>query len=408
MIPAKAVKPFVYPWNNDCAPAQIDRAQDIGGDLTLNQTKIYEIGREDAVGTQKGTPDFKYSMTQLEYGNIEFWRKLANKEVPGSGDAHSITLEDLKTPVFDIAADLTDDNTAFLGSIVFPKLRVNGLNLNIGSPDANIERTFDLVGEDYHICLDNHYAYAEDDVVGSGSIAKEITLNPVAVEYESGTYIYKVLRVRAGVVSELEYDAGASANTYAYNSGTAKVTIQTCLSGDKIKVYYFSATATQTWVNNVVDPAALMADTVVINIKVGVGASAKVYRLQSVAIATSFERADYKEIGNSEVVQTGVKSKTVTITLGRLLELFTIEQALADNSVYPFLNPRDFVDTVQIQILVYSDNTHTSFKLGYLYTGLSASTLGTKQAVQDYNNASNAVVGDNMTISDVLGEVSFI
>jgi hypothetical protein len=399
MIHAKAVKPRIFPWNNDVAPAQIDRAQNLSGDITLNRDKLYEIGRDGVLGYKKQTPSMRYSMTQFEYGELAFWKKLANM-VDGET---VVTLEDLKTQYFDISAYLTDDNSTFRGSILFPRLRVNGINLNIGSPDANIERSFDLVGEDYLIFTGRYFSYQKAVAVAPGDLVA--VLDPVAIEYETGIYLYRVLRVRAGLVSELEYGSGT--NQYEYVNGTATITVHDCLTDDIVKVYYPSATEYDTlWTNNDIDAAALTAQMVDIEMKVGT--SEKIYRLQSVAIATAFERADFKEIGNANIVQTGVKSKTVTITLGRLLEDFTIEEVLAGDPVLPFINPRNFVDNIQLRIKVYSDSTKTSFKIGYLMTNLSPTSLGTAQAIEDYNNATNEIQGDNIKISDDVDELDFI
>jgi hypothetical protein len=79
MIHSRYVKPRVFPWNNDRDPEQIDRSQEIGGDLTLNREKTYEIGRDGVLGYNKGIPSFAYTMRQYEYGSMAFFRALANK-----------------------------------------------------------------------------------------------------------------------------------------------------------------------------------------------------------------------------------------------------------------------------------------------------------------------------------------
>ena len=150
MIHSKLVQPRIFPANSARAPEQINRAQDISGDLTLTQEKLYEIGRDGKMGVRKETPSLAYSMTQYEYGSMEFWYALANVEDPASGALdNSIDLDDIKSTTFDITAYMTDDDNTFRGTMWFPKLRVNGFSLNIGDPDAVVERSFDLVGEDF-------------------------------------------------------------------------------------------------------------------------------------------------------------------------------------------------------------------------------------------------------------------
>jgi hypothetical protein len=399
MIHSKMCKPRAFPWNNDRDPEQIDRLQNINGDQTLNREKVYEIGRVGRLGFKKSTPSFAYSATQFEYGSMAFWYDLANKETPGSGDDHYIDLDDLVETQTDIAAFLTDDNATFRGSIWFPGLRVNGFSINIADPDATIERSFDLVGEDYKMLDGKYFSFNKHTASGA---TETITLNPVAVEWASGDYVFRVLRVRSGVVSELT--EGAGANQWSYLTGV--VTVNTCVVGDIIKVYYPSSTAyTTTWTNNDVDPDLLLAEYCEIRLKVGTGT--RIYKLQSAGIDVAFDRADYKELGNSEIVQRGVNDKTVTIALNRFAEDFALEDILASDTTYPYINPRDFAEDIQLQVLIYGEKAHTNFKIGYLVTGLSPTTIGMSQDVEAYQQRTVNLESDNLKISDDITEVAF-
>jgi len=398
VIHAKMCKPRAFPWNNDRTPEQIDRLQNISGDQTLNREKVYEIGRTTRLGFKKSTPSFSYSATQFEYGSMAFWYDLANKETPGSGDDHYIDLDDLVETQMDIAAFLTDDDSTFRGSIWFPKLRVNGFSINIGDPDATIERSFDLIGEDYKMLDEKYFAFQKATAAGA-SLA--MVLNPAAVEYASGDYIFRVLRVRSGVVSEL-----VETTDWTFVSGTNTLTTTGCVVGDIVKAYYMSSTAyTTTWTDNDVDPDLLLAEYAEIRLKVGT--DTRIYRLQSVGIDVAFDRADYKEIGNSEVVQRGVNDKTVTVSLDRFSENFALEDILASDTTYPYIDPRNFAEDIQMQVLIYNEKAHTNFKIGYLITGLSPMTIGTSQDVQAYNKRTCNLESDNLKISDELTELAF-
>ena len=113
MIHAKAVKGRIFPWNSSVSSAQIDRAQGITQDLTSNREKKYEIGRDGLLGYQKKIPTFTYSLTQFEYASMEFWRRLAGLEEPASSGDQSVDLDDYKTAMSEIIADLVDDNGTF-------------------------------------------------------------------------------------------------------------------------------------------------------------------------------------------------------------------------------------------------------------------------------------------------------
>ena len=403
MFHARFVKPRIFGWNNDRTPAQINRVQDITGDLTLNREKVYEIGRESLLGYRKQTPSFTYAMTQFEYGNMETFRDLANKENPGTADDHYVDLDDLKTTKSDIVAFLTDDNNVFKGSIWFPKLRVNGFSINISDPTAIVERKFDLIGEDYKMLDGKYFAFAKSTVVGTGSIDEAIVLSPVPVAWASAEYIFRVLRVRGGEVTEIV--KGSGADQWAF-TGPATVTVKDCIAGDICKVYYESATAyTTTWTNDDADPDLLLGEYAEIHLKVGT--ATRIYKLQSIGIDVKFDRTDYREIGNSEIVQTGVKNQTVTISLDKYSEDFSLEKILASDTSYPFINPRDFADNIQLQVKIFNEKEHTTFKMGYLMNGISPTTLGTSQAVEDYQKRTNALECDNLRISDDETEIAF-
>jgi hypothetical protein len=397
MIHAKMCKPRDFPWNSDRDPEQIDRLQNITGDQTLNREKVYEIGRVGRLGFRRSTPTFAYSATQYEYGSMAFWYALANKENPGTGDDHYIDLDDLVETQTDIAAFLTDDNATFRGTIWFPGLRVNGFSINVADPDAIVERSFDLVGEDYKMLDGKYLAFQKATAAGATTV---IVLSPVPVEYASGDYIFRVLRVRAGVVSEL---VETTDWTFA---GPATVTVTGCVVSDVIKVYYESSTAyATTWTDNDVDPDMLLAEYCEIRLKVGT--AQRIYRLQTVGIDVAFDRADYKEIGNSEVVQRGVNNKTVTISLNRFAEDFALEDILASDTTYPYIDPSNFAEDIQMQILIYGEKAHTNFKIGYLITGLSPTTIGTTQDVEAYQQRKVNLESDNMKISDDAAELAF-
>jgi hypothetical protein len=405
MIHSKLVTPRIFPWNSARVPEQINRAQNIGGDLTLNRTKEYEIGRVGKLGTKQETPSLAYSMTQFEYGNMEFYRSLANLTNPASaGLDNTVDLDDVKTKKFDISAYLTDDDNIFTGTIWFPRLRISGFTLDIGDPDAIVQRSFNLVGEDYLILDEKYFAY--DSAVAGGDGELTITLDPVPIAYALGKYIFRVLRVRAGVVTELEEDVSSAYADNSYRYVTGDVIVQDCLTGDLVKVYYPSDTAYDTlWANDEVSEDFLQASYCEIYIKVG--SSTRVYLLQSIGIDVALERTDYKEIGNATVVLTGSKSETVTISLDRFNGNNSLETILAGNPAYPYINPRDFVDNIQIMVKIFKEKEHENFMIGYLMKDLSPTTLGVSQAVEDYGKKTNKLEGASLIITDDLNECIF-
>jgi len=410
MIHASNCKPRLFPVKGDVAPSEIDRAQAIDPTVTHNREKVEEIGRDGSVGYLKKSPTIGYRLTQLEYGNIEFFQKLINSATLGAIGEDEIELKHFKTPYFDICAYLEDDDETFKGTVLYPGLRTTGFSINMGEPQGRIERSFDFVGETAKILKnDNQYYIYNRHECGSGDdnvvdlSVKAPTENPDL----AGTYMFRVVRVRGTVSTEL-----ARTTDYSYSDGAKELTIVSVQTGDVIKSYYSSTTEPDVqFALNDVDPAGLLGDCV--DIYLYIPASGKpsssdyVYRLQSANIEVRFEREDRYELGNKNIVARGTRDKTVTVTLGRLLEEHTIEEVLRGvSSSYGIIDVSKFSDQITMIVKIYDDNTKTNFKYGIKIPGLSPTELREGVAVNDYMTKDNTLEGESLIItadSSVLG-----
>lgn len=407
MIHSSYYQPRVYPYGGTAASAEIDRLQELSGSVTTNREKINEIGRDGTVDWRKGIPSVSLTLRQLEYGNIEFWRKLANK----SDATTSINLNDFKTSVIDIAGFQTDDSGTFLGTVWYPKLRTAGWGINIGDPDALIERSFSLVGEDQISFSDSnkYLIYLESTasgtghqiVIGSGGFSTYP--DPQNDPTSSGaTQILRVVRVRSGVATELVY-----ATDYTWNSSTNLMTFPAgTLASDLYKVTYSASayiTGGSPFTLNNTDLGGISADSCSIYLKV----SNYVYRLQSVGVDVSFSREDVKEVGNSEVVQRGIKEKTVKITLGRILEDYTIERIMTGAPAsFGKYDVRNFQDDISLTIKVYSDKDKGTFKCGYKFTNLSPTSTDLAVPTKDYVKVGTVLEGEEAIIASLEADLA--
>ena len=396
MIHASYYRPRVYPYNGDTVAAEIDRLQELTGALTLNREKVKEIGRDGTVGWLRRTPSLRLTLRQHETGNLEFFRKLTNL-----GDSvTSIVLNDFKTSMTDIAGYKTDDDGTFLGTVVYPKLRCSSFGIQVGDPDSLVERNFELVGEDEWTFLNNNkYFICHRGTTASAGV-QTITLNdpsPTESPDESGNdgYIIRVLRIRAGVTTELVY-----ATDYSF-APPSTLSINAAAVGDVYKTYYTASAyvgGSTPFTNNDSDVAALMADSTSIWLQT----TNYLYKVQSVGINVTFDRTDYKEVGNSTVVQRGVRNKTVNVTLGRVLEAYTIEQVLRGvASTYGKIDPRRFTSNNTLTLQLFSDSTKNLFKQEFRLTGLTPTSLDAGNTVDEYVNRGVTMECEDLTISSV-------
>lgn len=380
-------------------PTEIDRLQELSASSTLNRTKIEELGREGLVDWKKATPSVSVTLRQLEYGSFEFWQQLANV---ASTDT-KIEAKDFKTSLGDIAGYETDDDGTFLSTVWYPKLKLSGFGISIGDPDAIAERTFNLVGEDriilkgtgkYLISLiDSASAVGHQIVIGSGGFADYPA--PVEDQDNSGNYFLRCVRYRSSVATEL-----TEGTDYTWDNGIQTITIDGSADGDVYRYIYSAAsyiTDEEPFTANDSDLASITADSV--SIYLGSG-SEYLYKLQSVSCDVSLDRFDVREIGNGSVVKEGARDITTNITLGRILEDYTVDQVLrGEGSTYRKLDIKKFIDELTLVIKFYSDDGKGIFKCGMKWTDLAPASLDDANSLNDYSTSGISMVGESMFLT---------
>jgi len=400
----------VSPYKGDEVKTEIDRIQDMSASIALNRSKIEEVGTVGIISWRKTSPSIDVSLTQLEYGSLEFYNQLANQAVSST----SVLLTNFKTSAVDIAAYKTDDDATFLGTAWYPKLRINSLGINIGDPDSMVERSIGLVGEDEKIFLDdNKYlinliktcASGESGdvaiVIGASGTDYSDYPTPVVNPDASDTYMLRVTKYDGTTVTEMASGSGSGA--YTYVSGTQTLTLHGCTVADVYRVWYSATTyisGVNPFTSNTTDEYSVPAEQCSIYLQT----SDYVYKLQSVGIDISLDRYDVKEIGNKEIVARGVKDITTSITLGRILDEYTIEEVLRGvASTYGLIDAREFLDDITLTVYCYSTTTKAvgDFLIGYRFVNLSPASLDAGIPLNDYVTRGVTLEGEEAMISTV-------
>lgn len=441
MIHASLYQPNIYPFAG--TPGSIARAQAIDPTANTNFQRIKEIGRLYTVGYVRKIPSVTYRMTQIEYGSFGFWQQLTNKP----SNSTLITLEDFKTAAFDIAAFTTDDvGQVYRGVMLYPFMRTAGFAINIGNPEATIERTFDFVGEQavtwtapmqdintstmvnpYYVEVDHTAGTATDDVIdlSDWSPVQDPDVN-ISDFSNAQAFVFRLLLVRSGITYVLVPSNGSDGFDYTYNLGTQEVTLTgnnyVVTAGDVYKVFFItpntispvagtsiSPTAngngdtifpTQMFTQDNIDVAGLNATSASIFLYVpGSGepnSSDYLYRIQSCSIDVRFERHDLKEIGNRQIVQLGVNLNKVNVKLGRILEKYTLDQVLRGQATnFGKLDLQNYTPNlnlgVSLIVKLYTDDTKQT--LAY---GMIAEKLAPMDVAQ--GATANTYVKDNATL----------
>ena len=390
MIHSSFYRPKIFPFKGTADPTEIDRLQDLSGTTTLNRTKIEEIGRVGIVDWRTTAPTISLSLRQLEYNNIELYQQLANKSLSST----KVELSDFKNSQVDIAGYKTDDDGNFLSTIWYPNLRLSSFGMTIGDPDALLERSFTVVGEDDITLKNNNKYFIVKKISGTTGDNQAYTIDdpdPVFDPDNSAQFLFRVVRVRAGVTSELTHGTEWSFD------GTNTLTVNGAnYSSDTYKVYYSATTyisGETPFVANDSDSGGITADSVDVYL---VDTSSSVTRLQSVGIEVTLDRFDVKETGNKEVVARGVRDTTVRVTLGRILDTWTIEEALRGVGGLDFgkIDVRKFEDKLTLIVKEYTNNDKTTFACGYKFTNLAPVGIDTGTSLNDYVNRGVSLEGE--------------
>jgi hypothetical protein len=407
---SSSIKPRVYPWNDATSPIDVDRALNLSGGVTQPSENVYELGRLAKVCTDLKILEEKCTLSQLEYGEVDFYLALANKASLPSG---GLELSDFDDALVDIISVIKDK---FAGTVEqtmwLPKLSLNSLSFNIANADSRIERSVDLGGDFFKILKNNNKIYMQKIyTVPSGystSAWTQVISDPAPVvdPNVASKYIQRVLRVRSGVTTELELTTD-----YTWTNGTTTLTVLSATSGDVLKVVYTAASfgtgGDYTSLNDV-DLCYINADSVTVTIESAAGGGeVELDRLTAFNITATLNRISEAVIGLEEKILKNVESYDVKVTLDGRVKNAPIEDVLMGHAgvSWGIIDPTLFKTDLIVRVKVYEDATKTTFKIGYKSTGLSFSDDTMDVAANAFATKGINLSSDNLLISDVEADI---
>ena len=112
---------------------------------------------------------------------------------------------------------------------------------------------------------------------------------------------------------------------------------------------------------------------------------------------------EYFQSYNSIIVQRGVRDINTTVTLGRILEDYTIEEYLIGQSGtnYGKIDVREFGEDYTIVIKIFNNANNDTFKMKYTFSNLSPTSLEGAASINEYLTRGVTLSGDAGTISTV-------
>jgi len=402
---SSATKPVIIPWNEDTQLQNIDRVQAFSGGANQPKEFVYEAGRLRKVCTDKKILESVSSLTQLEFGEIDFYLALANKASLPSG---GLELEDFDGSLFDILTVGKDKAGGTMEqTVLLRKQSLKTIKFDIKDPESRIERSFDFAGDFFEVLKSTNKIFLEKIyTVPSGYSADpySIVINdpaPVVDPNVALKYIQRVLRVRSNVTTEL-----IVTTDYNWTNGTTALDILSATTGDIIKVAYEAGsfgTGGDYTAQNDVDLCYINADSVKVTLQSGAGTEVELDKLTSLNITATLNRLSEGVVGLKEKLLKNVKEYDVKVALNGRVKDATIEDVLMGQGGinFPVIDPNFFKDDVILRVYVYTDSTKTSFKIGYKAEDLGFDGTTQNANANDFWTETINLSSDNLLISDV-------
>lgn len=398
-----AFKPLMIAYDGDVnAPHNVDRCLGVRDGWTIPAEKRYELGRKVKVCTDKGLPDVTASISQSEYGDMDIFNVLANK----SSSNTDLVLSDFDDSKIDL---ITVEDEEYGGNLIMckhlAKQSVAGFTISVGDADSPIERAFDLTGDKRFTWKEANkcFIYKRFVYTNPGDEVLDVSDPAPVADPDTSKDIYQILRVRAGVTTELFL-------TTDYTFAANAITILDEVAADIYKVYYTASTwgtAGSPVAQNDVDACYVKPEQCDFLIIETGPTEYKIHKLTSASIAATLDRRMEGELGSDEKVIRDVTSRAVSITLGSFVTDSSFDELMRGKAGqnYGKIDIEKFVSTLKFVVKVYTDKTKTAFKLGYSVSNLEYNTGGSDNIANDLSSKDITLESDEMIISTVEGNL---
>lgn len=401
---ARSVSPWIIP-NKGGTAGDIHGLSNVNTATSQSSDDIFVVGKDTRCGVDKGIPEATVTFPQFERGEIDTYLKLANLSAEPVGGLDLLDFSSALVDYFQYERD------AFEGNIEqtkwFPKLAISSLSIDIADPEANIERSIELTGDNkFELSHDNKYGIHQKVTFASGDTTIDVSdPAPTIDPNNSGVYILRVDRTRAGETESLTLGTD-----YTYNNGTMEITITSPSSGDVYNVYYSSddwGTGGDPTSTDSASPCVLKADSVTVLISDG-NEEVVLDKLTSLSLSATITRLDEGVIGSDEKVLREIDETPVDVSLtGRVKNSEILTAFMGHvNDNWGITDINKYLETVRVTVKIYSDETKSTFLIGYQVDGLSFTDDSHDFTAGDFGTMTVNASSDNLLITTTEGDLT--
>lgn len=413
-VHASKIKPKILPFKTVVSPEDLDRVQRVTLGFNRPNEKGYELGRTRELYRDWKNPEVTGAIVMNEYGNIKPFALFANED-PSS--ATEITIDDIKDQKFDFVTMMKDnDGTSMLVTKYCPDCYITGFTLNIADPESKLEQTWNFAGEKHFTFKGNekYFITYEHTLTAPEAAAKQFDIPaaypaPVVNPDLASHYLVRAVQIVGTTETELtEATAAPSAANEIYRSASKTIDMYNTLAvGNKVVLHYTAATdSTPSQWQSADDSSknylpAKYCEVYLYDSSSEVG---RIYRLQSVGVATTIERTVRNEIGNPDILVRTADTVNTVITLGDLVSDASLDEYLrnktADNT-YTRIDIEKYLETLDFVIKIYAEEEHTTFVANYWYKNLKVTGGTQEDPVNEALTGGRTLETDDMYYSTV-------
>jgi len=383
------VKPKIFPKDSSISGADLNRVQSISFSWSRPNEPGYELGNSNELGERLyKLPEVTSNMVINEHGVIDAWALFTNQDPTVATECK---LSDMADTWVDIVSMSKTLGGTMLTSTRMARAYVNSFTLSIPGAQEKVEQTwgFEADNKKDFINDNDNFIDVEHTITSAEETAGSFTLSVAPViNADDGVYMLRSAYIHSGTEAALVEGTSFTVSGSTISEGTVSM-----VENDVWVLHYTASSGASFAAVNTVDASFIKGDQVEILIKDGGSEELNTTRLESVNISGSIAREVHTAIGNKDAFARSSETPVVTIELGNVSSDLRLYEILRGKTIgsYGIIDITKFLETLELEVKIYTDNTKTVFLSKYLIRNF-------KVASGNDDSTANAILKDSVSL----------